>query len=380
MSELLRVVDVDGLARAGTLQTAHGSVATPVFFPVGTTGAVKGITPDALELLGAQVMLSNLYHLSLRPGIDTIEELGGLHRFTAWQRPILTDSGGYQVFSLSKLRSVDDDGVSFHSHLDGGLVRFTPEQVVGDQERMGVDIAMMLDECPPADAPQASVERSLTLTNRWAGRARESWSENGRTQLFGIVQGGIFADLRERAARELSALEFPGYAIGGVSVGEPLEDRRRIVEVTAQLLPANKPRYLMGVGTPEDILHAVQNGVDVFDCVLPSRNARHGFLFTRKGPLRIKNAAFRNDERPIDDACRCPTCVRVSRALVHHLIRGKEATGMALATLHNVRFFLDFMADLREAIASGRTAAWAEEFMTGYAADDPRQQPADSGS
>ncbi len=369
-----RITATDGLARTGRLELAHGVVETPVFFPVGTAGAVKGISPDALERLGAQVMLANLYHLSLRPGIDRIEALGGLHPFTGWRRPILTDSGGYQVFSLSRLRTLDEDGVSFQSHVDGAALRFTPESVVRDQERMGVDIAMMLDECPPPTATESEVAQALDRTNRWARRAREAWRE-GATQLFAIVQGGVFPALRERGASELAALDFPGYAIGGVSVGESLEERRSVVASTPSLLPAAKPRYLMGVGTPEDILHAVRSGVDVFDCVLPSRNARHGFLFTHKGPLRIKNSRYGRDSRPVDGECSCPGCKQVPRALLHHLIRSGEATGLVLATLHNVRFFLDFMADLRKAIASGTTASWAKNFATVYAGDDPPERP-----
>lgn len=342
----------DGAARRGRLQTPHGEIETPAFMPVGTLGAVKGLSAQQLEDAGASVMLSNLYHLSLRPGIETIAELGGLHAFTGWQRPILTDSGGFQVFSLNGLRRVDDDGVTFRSHLDGSELRFTPEKAVELQVRLGVDIAMMLDECPPWPVSEAEAEAAWRRTLGWARRARKVWPESG-AGLFGIVQGSLFPRLRERAAEDLAALDFDGYAIGGVSVGEPVADQRRVVALTAPRLPENKPRYLMGVGTPQDILCAVRQGVDMFDCVLPSRNARHGLLYTRQGTLRIRNARYSTDPRPLDAGCDCPVCSRVSRAFVHHLFRAREITGKVLATVHNLRYYLDFMADLRKATASG---------------------------
>jgi queuine tRNA-ribosyltransferase len=329
-------------------------VETPAFMPVGTLGAVKGVTPQELEGAGASVMLANLYHLALRPGIDTIEKLGGLHAFTGWRRPILTDSGGFQVFSLGGLRTVDAGGVTFRSHLDGSPLRFTPEAVVDHQRRMGVDIAMVLDECPPWPVERAAAAASWERTLAWARTAREAWSRReGAGGLFGIVQGSSDLDLRARAAADLAALDFDGYAIGGVSVGEPEADRRAVVESTAPALPAGKPRYLMGVGYPADILHAVRQGVDLFDCVLPARNARHGVLFTRQGVIRIKNARYRDDDRPLDSECGCPACARASRAFLHHLTRSGELTAPVLATLHNLRFYLDFMADLRQAIQLG---------------------------
>ena len=342
----------DGAARVGRLETPHGAIETPAFMPVGTLGAVKGLTPQELESAGAQVMLANLYHLSLRPGVEAIERLGGLHSFTGWRRPILTDSGGFQVFSLSGHREVDGDGVTFRSHLDGERLRFTPEQVVAAQERLGVDLAMVLDECPPWPIEEAAAERSLERTLEWARRAVAARRRPERTALFGIAQGSVFRRLRERAARELAELPFDGYAIGGVSVGEPEAERRAVVEWTAPALPEARPRYLMGVGTPEDLLHAVASGVDLFDCVLPARNGRHGLLFTRAGVIRIKNAVFRDDPRPLDAECRCPVCARVPRALLHHLVRAGEITGAVYGTLHNLRYFLDFMADLRQAIRS----------------------------
>jgi queuine tRNA-ribosyltransferase len=346
------VLQRDGAARLGRLTTAHGVADTPCFMPVGTLGAVKGVGPHQLEEAGASVMLANLYHLALRPGIDVIERLGGLHRFCGWERVLVTDSGGFQVFSLGDLRSVDDDGVSFRSHLDGSAVRFTPASVVEMQERIGVDLAMVLDECPPWPVTEAAAEASLDRTTAWARRARER-HRGGATALFGIVQGSVYPRLRERAIAELTALDFDGYAIGGVSVGEPPASVHQTIARCAPALPAERPRYLMGLGTPADLVHGVRHGIDLFDCVLPARNARHGLLYTRAGVLRIKNAAYRDDDGPVDPACGCPTCRRVPRALLHHLIRSGEITGQVLATLHNVRYFLDFMGDLRQAVASG---------------------------
>ncbi len=350
------ILATDGRARRGRLETAHGAIETPTFMPVGTRGAVKGMTAQELEAAGARVMLANLYHLTLRPGIEVIERLGGIHSFTGWRGPILTDSGGYQVFSLAKLRKLDPDGVTFRSHLDGSEVRFTPESVVEAQCRIGVDFAAMLDECPPWPIAERDAATSLELTTSWAERARRAWPEDYHGALFGIVQGSAYRDLRRRAVDSLRDLDFPAYAIGGVSVGENTEQRRAVVEWTAPELPAGRPRYLMGLGTPMDILHAVRQGVDLFDCVLPARNARHGVLFTREGVLRIKNARFRDDGRPVDEGCSCPLCSRQSRALLHHLIRTGELTGAVLATIHNVRYYLDFMADLREGVELGTLA------------------------
>jgi queuine tRNA-ribosyltransferase len=335
-------------------------VETPAFVPVGTLGAVKGVPPETLAALGAEILLANLYHLALRPGVEVIERVGGLHAFTGWRRPILTDSGGYQVYSLAARRAVDDGGVTFRSHVDGAPVRFTPEGVVAMQARLGVDVAMTLDECPPWPIDREAAERSWRRTLSWARRSREALAGVRRAgfagALFGIVQGSAFRDLRERAARDLAALDFDGCAIGGVSVGEPAAARRGVVEWTAPLLPPDRPRYLMGVGYPEDLRHAVGWGVDLFDCVLPARNARHGVLFTREGVLRIKNARYRDDPRPVDPACPCPACRGVSRAFLHHLVRAGEPTGGVLATLHNLRHYLDFMADLRQAIGAGTPA------------------------
>ncbi len=375
------ILATDGAARLGRLTTPHGVVETPAFMPVGTLGAVKGVTPQELEAAGASVMLSNLYHLALRPGIDAIERLGGIHTFTGWRRPILTDSGGFQVWSLGGLRKVDADGVTFRSHLDGSPLRFTPEDVVSFQARMDVDVAMVLDECTAWPAERPVAEASWRRTLDWARRARTAW--RGAGGLFGIAQGSVYRDLRERAAGEIAELDFDGYAIGGVAVGEPEAQRRAVVEWTAPALPADRPRYLMGVGYPEDILHAVAQGVDLFDCVLPARNARHGVLFTRQGTLKIKNARFKDDPLPLDGECGCPACERTSRAFLHHLFRANELTGPVLATLHNVRYYLDFMADLRQSIGLGalknRGAALARspeglDLEVHPVSSDPREQ------
>ena len=360
--ELLKT---DGKARRGRLNFDRGTVETPAFMPVGTLGAVKGLGPEELRASGATIMLSNLYHLSLRPGIEVIEELGGLHAFSGWSGPLLTDSGGFQVFSLAALRALDDEGVSFRNHLNGDELRLTPEGVVESQRRLGVDIAMVLDECPPWPVSREVAAESLRRTVAWARRSREVGLE-GSGSLFGIVQGSVFPELRRQAVEDLVALDFDGYAIGGVSVGEPKDLRRAVVETAAPLLPESKPRYLMGLGTPSDLLHAVRQGTDLFDCVLPSRNARHGVLFTRNGVIRIKNAQYRSDPRPVDDDCGCQACKTVSRAFLHHLIRTRELTGAVLATQHNIRFYLDFMRLLREAISSGTLTEVGEEITAQY--------------
>ncbi|HYX26204.1 MAG TPA: tRNA guanosine(34) transglycosylase Tgt [Thermoanaerobaculia bacterium] len=365
------ILATDGEARRGRLTTPHGVVETPAFMPVGTLGAVKGVTPQELEAAGASILLSNLYHLALRPGIDTVERLGGLHAFAGWRRPILTDSGGFQVWSLGGLRTVDADGVTFRSHLDGSPLRFTPEGVVSLQERMGVDVAMVLDECTAWPAERGAAAASWERTLEWARRARAAW-QGAPSGLFGIVQGSVYPDLRARAARELAALDFDGYAIGGVAVGEPLAERRAVVEWTAPALPADRPRYLMGVGYPADVLHAVASGVDLFDCVLPARNARHGVLFTRRGTLKIKNARFKADPLPLDEECGCPACARTSRAFLHHLFRCGELTAPVLATLHNVRYYLDFMAEIRQAIGLGALTELLARRTTG---EDPPAGP-----
>lgn len=362
----------DGQARRGRLDTPHGTVETPAFMPVGTLGAVKGLTPEALEDCGAQVMLCNLYHLSLRPGIDPLRRFGGLHAFTGWRRTLLTDSGGFQVFSLSALRRVEESGVRFRSHLDGATLEMTPESVVAAQEAIGVDLAMVLDECPPWPVDRNRASSALERTLRWAERAVAA-RRHPATALFGIAQGSSFRDLRERAASGLAMLPFDGYAIGGVSVGEPEQERRAVVEWTAPLLPEARPRYLMGVGTIEDMAHAVASGVDLFDCVLPARNGRHGVLYTRDGVLRIRNSGFRDDPAPVDAACGCPVCRTQSRAFLHHLFRAGEITAAVYATVHNLRVFLDFMAELREAIAACRLAEVAAKWVS-RSADNHRSE------
>jgi queuine tRNA-ribosyltransferase len=363
----------DGLARRGRLELPHGAVETPAFMPVGTLGAVKGLGPDDLRAAGASIMLANLYHLSLRPGVEAIEALGGLHAFSGWSGPILTDSGGFQVFSLAALRRVDDAGVSFRSHLDGSELRLTPESVVESQRRLGVDIAMVLDECPPWPVGRDAAAESLRRTLAWARSARE-FALQGPVNLFAIVQGSVFPELRQQAVDALVPLDFAGYAIGGVSVGEPKHLRRSVVESTTPLLPDSKPRYLMGLGTPADVFHAVSHGTDLFDCVLPSRNARHGVLFTRSGVVKIKNSQYRTDPRPVDEGCRCSTCRTVSRAFLHHLVRTGELTGAVLATRHNIRFYLDFVDHLREAISSGTLAAVGEEITARYPESDSAEE------
>lgn len=364
----------DGAARRARLSTPHGVIETPCFMPVGTLGAVKGMPAQDLVAAGASIMLSNLYHLTLRPGIDRIAGLGGIHRFTGWSKPIITDSGGFQVWSLASLRKVDEDGVTFRSHLDGTAYRFTPRTVVESQRKLGVDIAMVLDECPPWPIDEREAAASWARTLRWAEQARVAWDEalesglgtGAPGGLFGIVQGSAFEPLRVRAAEALRALDFDGYAIGGVSVGEDKDLRRAVVEWTAPCLPADRPRYLMGLGTPLDLLHAVRHGVDLFDCVMPSRNARHGMLFTRDGVVKIKNAQWADDPSPIDEHCSCALCRDHSRAFLHHLMRARELTGVVLATLHNLRFYLDFMQDVREGIELGSLTERAAEVVRRY--------------
>ena len=339
----------DGRARAGRLETPHGTVETPAFMPVGTAGAVKAVRGRDLREVGAQILLANTYHLMLRPGEAQVAELGGLHGFTGWTGPFLTDSGGYQVFSLANLRRLTEEGVNFKSHLDGSAHLLTPERSVEIQERLGADIIMAFDECPPGEAGRVEVEEAVARTTRWARRSREAHARRDQW-LFGIVQGGTHLDLRERSAREIVALDFPGHGIGGVSVGEPSESRAPVLELMDRVLPTEKPRYLMGVGTPEDILEAVARGVDLFDCVLPTRNARNGQLFTRKGRLSIRNARFRSDPRPPDPECPCPACRTTSRAYLRHLHLAGEITGATLMTIHNLFYYLDTLRGMRQSI------------------------------
>ena len=375
MGAELEIVAESGSARVGRLITERGVVDTPAFMPVGTRGAVKTLSPGDLSDLGAQILLANLYHLSLRPGVEVIEGLGGIHRFVGWQGPILTDSGGYQIYSLSRLREVDEDGVTFQNHLDGAPMRLTPELVAERQQRLGVDIAMVLDECPPWPVEEETARASLERTLVWARRCREAWRDEGPGSLFGIVQGSTFRPLREEAVERLTALELDGYAIGGVSVGEPDLERGSVVEWTAPRLPRNRPRYLMGVGYPGDILHAVRQGVDLFDCVLPTRSARHGLLFTRGGELRIKHAEFREADEPPDPECSCPTCRQVSRAFLHHLCRYEPMTAHVLATRHNLAFYLDFLSEVRQAIETGTLPELESRFVFDRRGEAPAASP-----
>ena len=358
----------DSAARLGVLHTPHGSVPTPLFAPVGTQATVKTLSPHDLHDLGAGLILANTYHLYLRPGADLVAQMGGLHGFMGWDGPILTDSGGFQVFSLAHMRKVDPDGVTFRSHIDGSLHRFTPESVMETEEKLGADIAMALDECPdPLD--RAYNEQALARTHAWAVRCKAAHGRPDQA-LFGIVQGGIFPDLREESARFLSALDFPGYAIGGLAVGETKEQMVETLALTCPLLPIDKPRYLMGVGAPEDILEAVAQGIDMFDCVLPTRLARNGALLTRHGRLNIRNAQHFDSPLPIEADCACYTCQHFSRAYLRHLFKASETLGLRLATLHNLHFMLRLMENIRASIAAGRFSEFKQTFLTSYRPSD----------
>ncbi len=354
----------DGRARRGRLTTAHGVVETPVFMPVGTYGAVKTLTPDELRALGAQIVLGNTFHLWLRPGLEVIAAHGGLHGFMRWDGPILTDSGGFQVYSLTHLRKISEEGVRFASPLNGDRLLLTPERSMEIQRVLDSDIVMIFDECTPYPADWKTAKASMELSLRWAARSKQAHAGNPNA-LFGIVQGGMHEDLREASLAGLAAIGFDGYAIGGLSVGEPKADMARILEHTAPRLPADRPRYLMGVGTPEDIVHAVARGIDMFDCVMPTRNARHGVLFTRHGDLRIKNARHRSELGPIDETCGCYTCRHFSRAYLHHLFRAGESLAGRLNTLHNLHYYQTLMRELREAIEQGRLAEYVAAFSSG---------------
>jgi len=348
-------------ARAGTLTTAHGAIETPAFMPVGTLGPVKGIDPQDLERLGFGLMLNNAYHLYLRPGHKVVAEMGGLHRFTGWPGAILTDSGGFQIFSLAKLCKVSDHGVSFQSHLDGSSHFITPETAIEIQEALGADIIMAFDQCVALPAEREVVRDAAMRTTRWAERCQASRRRTDQA-LFGIVQGGLDLQLRAVSARDLVRLDFDGYAIGGLSVGESKEEMYRMLDVTVPELPAAKPRYLMGVGMPENLLEGVARGIDLFDCVVPSRHGRTGWLFTGFGRVLIKQARYRRDEQPIDSGCGCPVCARYSRAYLHHLYAVKEMLASRLNTIHNLWHFADFMRRMRAAIAEGTFAEFRESF------------------
>jgi len=352
-------------ARLGQLTTSHGVFETPIFMPVGTQATVKAMTPEMLSEMGAGIILSNTYHLYLRPGADLIERAGGLHKFMNWPRGILTDSGGFQVFSLQGLRKISDEGVMFSSHIDGSRHFLSPEIVMDVEQKLGADIAMCFDECAPYPCSYEEADRAVTRTSLWAKRCRDS-HQHPYQVLFGIMQGNVFSDLRERSAREITALDFPGYAIGGLSVGEPKEDMYRTLELTDKLLPADKPRYLMGVGAPEDLVEGVKRGVDMFDCVLPTRIARHGTAFSRKGKVVVRNATYAEDFSPIDPDCDCQVCKNYSRAYIRHLVKAEEILAHTLITYHNLYFLIRLMRDMREAIAGDEFSEFYQRFFASY--------------
>lgn len=362
------LLTTDGLARRGTLSLAHGVVQTPVFMPVGTYGTVKAMTPQMLNDIGAQICLGNTFHLWLRPGTEVINRFGGLHRFMAWDKPILTDSGGFQVFSLGALRKITEEGVKFSSPIDGAKLFMRPEDSMQIQHSLNSDIVMIFDECTPYPATRDEAAKSMQLSLRWAQRSYDEHQRLGNTNaLFGIVQGGMYEDLRDTSLAGLSAIGFDGMAIGGLSVGEPKDEMARILAHTAPRLPVDKPRYLMGVGTPEDLVHGVSQGIDMFDCVMPTRNARNGHLFTRFGDIKIKNACHKNDPEPLDSSCTCYTCQHFSRAYLHHLFRAGEILGSMLNTVHNLHYYQTLMAEIRSAIESSCFETFSKAFKTNRA-------------
>jgi queuine tRNA-ribosyltransferase len=358
------VHSTDGAARRGVLSLAHGEVETPVFMPVGTYGAVKAMSPEELVANGTRVVLGNTFHLWLRPGLEVIAAHGGLHRFMGWSGPILTDSGGYQVFSLGELRKIGEEGVHFASPVNGDRLLLTPEESMRIQRVLGADVVMVFDECTPYPSTEQETADSMRLSLRWAERSKRA-HEGNTNALFGIVQGGMFEGLRDESLAGLKGIGFDGYAVGGLSVGEPKSEQRRIMRHTAGQLPADRPRYLMGVGTPEDLADAVAEGIDMFDCVLPTRNARNGWLFTRFGDIKIRNARYREDTRPLDETCGCHTCAHFSRGYLHHLQRMNEILGARLNTLHNLHYYQTLMRELREAIAAGRLEDHLAAFREG---------------
>lgn len=369
------LLGTDGAARRGRVHARHGSIETPAFMPVGTYGTVKAMTAEELEGLGAEIVLGNTFHLMLRPGAEVIAELGGLHRFMHWSRPILTDSGGFQVFSLAKLRKISEEGVKFRSPIDGSEVRLTPEDSMDVQRALGSDIAMMFDDCTAWPATETQARASMERSMRWARRCHDHYYRDGRDaapgDLFGIVQGGMYPQLRRESLEALMAIDLPGLAVGGLAVGEPEPERLRVLEELVPHMPTDRPRYLMGVGRPEDIVAAVLCGIDMFDCVMPTRHARNGHLFTCTGVINIRNAVHQRDPGPIDPECGCYTCRNYSRAYLRHLDRCKEILGSRLNTIHNLYFYLDLMRQLREAISEGRVAAFARDFLARRQAPAP---------
>jgi queuine tRNA-ribosyltransferase len=364
----------DGAARRGRLELAHGAVDTPAFMPVGTYGTVKAMSPEELVGLGAQIVLGNTFHLWLRPGTEVIQKHGGLHRFMGWQRPILTDSGGFQVFSLASFRKLAEEGVRFASPINGDRLLLTPEESMRIQRALNSDVVMAFDECTPWPATEKQARKSMELSMRWAERSKRA-HEGNPNALFGIVQGSVFEDLRDFSLRELQNIRFDGYAIGGLAVGEPPQDRSRIMNHLLPAMPADKPRYLMGMGTPEDIVEAVLAGVDLFDCVLPTRNARNGWLFTRAGDVKIRNARWRDDARPLDATCGCYACRNFTRAYLYHLQKANEILGARLNTIHNLHYYLGLMAELRQAIEHGQLAQTAAQLLAARAVQTAGQSP-----
>lgn len=355
----------DRAARLGRLTTAHGVIHTPAFMPVGTAGTVKAMTPESVAATGAEIVLGNTYHLMLRPGAERVARLGGLHAFMNWPGPILTDSGGFQVMSLAKLRKLDENGVTFQSHLDGSRHLLTPERSMEIQHLLDADVSMAFDECTPFPATAEQAARSMQLSMRWARRSKDAFVARPGYGLFGIVQGGVYSDLRAESAAALTTIGFDGYAVGGLAVGEGQETMFQVLDATVPLLPADRPRYLMGVGKPDDLVGAVLRGIDMFDCVIPTRSGRTGQAFTRRGPVNIRNARHMDDPRPLDEACSCPACSRYSRAYLHHLARADEVLGLMLMTWHNLHYYQDLMRSLRHAIAEGR----AQDFAAAFAAE-----------
>jgi queuine tRNA-ribosyltransferase len=362
MSLEFSVLATSGQARRGRLKVAHGVIETPAFMPVGTYGAVKGMRPQQVEDTGADIILGNTFHLWLRPGLDVIKAHGGLHRFVGWKKPILTDSGGFQVFSLGDIRKISEEGVSFRSPIDGAKCFLTPEESMRIQRVLNSDIVMAFDECTPHPATHSEAQSSMHLSMRWAQRSREAHQGN-LNALFGIIQGGMYEDLREESVEKLVALDFDGYAIGGLSVGEPKADMHRIMSFVTPRMPLDKPRYLMGVGTPTDLVQAVSAGVDMFDCVLPTRNARNGWLYTSTGIVKLRNAKYRYDEMPLDENCSCYTCKNFSRSYLHHLQRIDEMLGAHLNTVHNLHFYQSLMKGLRSAVESDQLDAYVSDLV-----------------
>ncbi len=356
----------DCRARLGELSTPHGTVQTPIFMPVGTQAAIKAMTTDEVKELGGRMILANTYHLYLRPGHQLVQKAGGLHKFMHWSGPILTDSGGFQVFSLGALRKISEEGVQFSSHIDGSRHLLTPEKAVEIQEALGADVIMAFDECTPWPAEKKYVRDSLERTTRWAVRCQQAQKNPERQALFGIIQGGTYPDLRRQSAEALSELDFPGYAIGGLSVGEPAELMYEMLDYTVPLVPAGKPRYLMGVGSPDYLLEGIALGIDMFDCVLPTRLARHGVVFTQDGKLTIRNATYAEDFLPLEPGCSCYACQNYSRAYIRHLIKANEILGLRLTTMHNLHFILQLMAKARQTIANGSFLAFKSAFLQRY--------------